>query len=195
MREPWSRTELQLLRVELGEPERSDSSPFSATESVPSTTRRSRASRSSGKKDKVGLRRGRFGEGRQRRIRLVFLAQLPDRTKTRGDAAIARALDRTGSLRMFPRWSARRSRVRHVRAARHCFLLGAHAFVKEEIRKSLADEFMWNSLMSFHSLIKVIYGRDECRFAEVTKRKYEIVGCSGCPYLYNIVPSFFSTSS
>lgn len=46
-----------------------------------------------------------------------------------------------------------------------------------------------------HRAIKVIFGADECRFAEVTKRQHEIADRTGCPFLYSFVPSFFSTPS
>lgn len=55
--------------------------------------------------------------------------------------------------------------------------------VKEGIRRNLADEFTWNSPMSFLSPVKVIYGENECRFAEVTKRQHEAAYRLGCPSL------------
>lgn len=67
--------------------------------------------------------------------------------------------------------------------------------VTDGLRKSLADEFTWNSLMSLVSSVKVIYGGNECRFAEVTKRQHEIADRLGFPHLYEFVPSFFSTPS
>ena len=47
---------------------------------------------------------------------------------------------------------------------------------KDGLRKSLADEYSWNFLMSELSPIKVIYVGSECSFAEVTKRHHKIVG-------------------
>ena len=67
--------------------------------------------------------------------------------------------------------------------------------VKDGICMSLANKFTWNSLMSLISRVKVIYGGYECRFAEVTKRQHKIADRLACPYLYNFVPSFFSTPS
>lgn len=54
--------------------------------------------------------------------------------------------------------------------------------LKERIRKTLADEFTWNSLVSFLSPIKAIYGWNECHFAEVMKRQHEDADRLGCPY-------------
>ena len=67
--------------------------------------------------------------------------------------------------------------------------------VKEGIRKNFADEFTWNSLMPFLSLIKVIYGVNECRFTEVMKQQHEVADRLVCPHLYNFMPSFFSSLS
>lgn len=46
--------------------------------------------------------------------------------------------------------------------------------VRNGIRTSFADEFTWNTLMSFLSSVKVISGGDKCYFAEVTKRQHEV---------------------
>lgn len=43
--------------------------------------------------------------------------------------------------------------------------------------------------MSFFSPIKVIYGENEYRFAEVTRRQHEVADRLGCSYLYDFVPS------
>ena len=67
--------------------------------------------------------------------------------------------------------------------------------VKDGRRKTLADEYTRTSLMSNISSVKVICDGDECRFAEVTKRQHEIATRMGCPDLYAVVPSFFSTPS
>lgn len=61
--------------------------------------------------------------------------------------------------------------------------------------KSLADEYTRTSLMSHIASVKVICDGDECRFTEVTKRQHEIATRMGCPDLYAVVPSFFSTPS
>ena len=66
---------------------------------------------------------------------------------------------------------------------------------KDGQRKSLADEYSWNSMMAHIAPIKVIYGGDECRFAEITKRQHEIADRMRCPLLYNFVPSFLSPSN
>ena len=66
---------------------------------------------------------------------------------------------------------------------------------KDRQRKSLADEYSWNSMMAHIAPIKVIYGGDECRFAEITKRQHEIADRMRCPLLYNFVPSFLSPSN
>lgn len=59
-----------------------------------------------------------------------------------------------------------------------------------EPKSTLADEYSAKSLLDFLSPIKVIYGGDERRLSEVTKRQKEVAERLQCPYLFNHVPNF-----